>query len=209
MGKHETGFARVERDLYPTPGWCIDALAEHVDLAGLQVWEPAAGNGDMVEALKAAGAASVYATDIHHYGCKLDAVIDFTSGRRPRRRFDGLITNPPFGPRAKLAEKFVEIGLQHISGGDGFLALLLPLDFDAAKTRTRFFAGCPHFVGRIILNRRIVWFANPDKREAPKENHGWFIWSRSVLRGRQPVTLYAPHSVNEAETSPAILPGNS
>ena len=193
MGKHETGYERVEKDLYPTPPWCIEALAEHVDLAGLEIWEPAAGSGQMAEALMAAGA-TVYATDIHRYGCKLDEVTDFTNGRRPRRRFDGIITNPPYGPRAKLAEKFVEIGLRHIAGGDGFLALLLPLDFDAAKTRTRFFAGCPHFAGRIILNRRIVWFANPDKREAPKENHGWFIWSRSAIRGRQPVTLYAPQS---------------
>ena len=27
MGKHETGYARVERDLYPTPHWVVSALA--------------------------------------------------------------------------------------------------------------------------------------------------------------------------------------
>jgi hypothetical protein len=35
MGKHETGYARVERDLYPTPHRVVSALAEHVDLRGL------------------------------------------------------------------------------------------------------------------------------------------------------------------------------
>jgi hypothetical protein len=30
MGKHENGYARVERDNYPTPAWCVRALAEHV-----------------------------------------------------------------------------------------------------------------------------------------------------------------------------------
>jgi hypothetical protein len=191
VGKHEIGFARVERDLYPTPRWCIEeALAEHIDLAGLSIWEPACGDGGMVEALKAAGA-SVYATDIHDYGYALDE-LDFSTGKRPKRRFDGIITNPPYGDRAKLAERFVEVGLQHIAAGDGFLALLLPVDFDAAKTRRHLFTGCPHFAGKIILTKRIIWFANPHQREAPKENHGWFIWNRSVIRGRQPVTLYAP-----------------
>jgi hypothetical protein len=40
MAKHEAGYARVERDFYPTPPWVVsDALAEHVDLRGLIVWE--------------------------------------------------------------------------------------------------------------------------------------------------------------------------
>jgi hypothetical protein len=52
MGKRETGYARVERDLYPTPHWVVSALAEHVDLRGLTVWEPACGDGRMAEASK-------------------------------------------------------------------------------------------------------------------------------------------------------------
>lgn len=191
MGKHETSFERIERDLYPTPPWCIEALAEHVDLTGLEVWEPAAGSGSMVEALKAAGA-TVHATDIHDYGYRLDKVIDFTSGLHRAERFDSIVTNPPYGARAKLAERFVEVGLQHIARDGGFLALLLPIDFDAAKSRRHLFADCPSFAGKIILTRRIVWFARPGKCESPKENHGWFIWERSVIRCRQPVVLYAP-----------------
>jgi hypothetical protein len=191
MGKHESNFERVERDLYPTPPWCIEALAEHVMLTDLSVWEPAAGNGQMAEALKAAGA-KVHATDVHPYGYKLDRVLDFTSGMHRAERFDAIVTNPPFGSRAKLAEQFVEIGLRHIARDGGFLALLLPVDFDAAKSRMHLFAGCPHFAGKIILTKRIIWFANPDKREAPKENHGWFLWQRSLIRGRQPVIRYAP-----------------
>jgi hypothetical protein len=34
MGKHETGYARQDRDFYPTPAWPIEALAEQVDLRG-------------------------------------------------------------------------------------------------------------------------------------------------------------------------------
>jgi hypothetical protein len=73
------------------------------------------------------------------------------------------------------------------------MALLLPVDFDSAKTRMSLFGGSPHFAGKIILTKRIVWFSNPDsQRENPKENSAWFLWSRNVIRGRLPIVLYAP-----------------
>jgi hypothetical protein len=56
VGKHGAEYARVERDFYPTPSWVVaDALAEHVELAGVRVWEPACGDGRMAEALRRAG----------------------------------------------------------------------------------------------------------------------------------------------------------
>jgi hypothetical protein len=136
VGKHETGYARVERDLYPTPPWVIAALAEHVDLHGLTVWEPACGDGRMVEALRAAGCASVYASDIADHGTA-DEVLDFLSAQMPKleRPPDAMITNPPFGQGGKLATAFIEAGLTRIRQHGGLLALLLPCDFDSAKTR--------------------------------------------------------------------------
>ncbi len=192
MGKHETSSERIERDFYPTPPWVVEALAEHIDLAGLHIWECAAGNGEMAEALKAAGA-SVYATDIKRRGYRLDAVVNFVAAESAGPwAFDGLVTNPPFGPHGKLAEQFIKSGLQQIRCCP-FIALLLPADFDSAKTRAQLFAGCPHFAGKIVLTKRIVWFANPDpQRENPKENSAWFLWSRNVIRSRLPVVLYAP-----------------
>src|SRR5262245_27192736 len=132
MGKHETGYARVERDNYPTPAWVIDALAEHVDLRGRIVWEPACGDGRMSKALEAAGCVRVYSTDIVNGYVGQDRVLDFLLGRIPDLpRCDGGVTNPPFGLRGKLAEAFIERGLQLIASGYwGFYALLLPHDFD-------------------------------------------------------------------------------
>lgn len=100
MGKHETSSARVERDHYPTPGWVIDALAQHFPLRGLTVREPACGEGRMVEALKAAGA-DVYATDIVVGYAHQNGVADFLSAPVPDDlpRCDWIVTNPPFGPR--------------------------------------------------------------------------------------------------------------
>jgi hypothetical protein len=52
----------------------------------------------------------------------------------------------------------------------------------------------PHFVGKIVLRQRIVWFKRDDgERENPKENSAWFLWGRSLLRiHRPPIILYAP-----------------
>jgi len=133
MGKHETGYARVAKDLYPTrERWVTEALLEHVSVSGLRVWEIAAGAGDMAEVLKAAGA-HVLCSDIAEYGYPVDALFDFTSADVPPQLqdFDAMITNPPGGNGNRLAVKFIEVGLARIPRG-GFLALLLPTDFDSA-----------------------------------------------------------------------------
>ena len=152
MGKHETGYARVPRDLYPTPAWVIAALAEHVNFQNLTVWEPACGDGRMSEALKLAGCSRVYSTDIvdRDYAGQVE-ILDFLSGEpKLPGSLDGIVTNPPFGKRGKLAEAFIATGLAHIAVGHaGFLALLLPHEFDCAKSRRRFFGDCSVFVGKI------------------------------------------------------------
>lgn len=197
MGKHETSYARVERDAYPTPAWVVSALAEHVDLRGRVVWEMACGDGRMSEALKTAGCARVYSTDIIDYGYRgQDGVLDFLAGRTPDLPCCHGITNPPFGPRGKLAEAFIATGLQLIAAGRmDFLALLLPHDFDSAKTRAPLFGDCPYFAGKITLRRRVKWFEHSDQpRRNPKENTDWCLWSRPDPHvHRLPNILYAPN----------------
>jgi hypothetical protein len=191
MGKHGSEYPRVERDFYPTPAWVIEALAEHVELNATRIWEPACGDGRMSEALKAAGA-SVYSSDIEDRGyAELDAVLDFLVARHPIP-FDKIVTNPAYGERNKTAVKFIERGLMHITNG-GLLALLLPNDFDSAKSRRHLFADCPAFVAKIVLTRRIRWFDPPPgkHKKSPKENHAWFVW-RCEPRSDSPIILYAP-----------------
>jgi hypothetical protein len=182
MGKHETGYARVPRDAYTTPSWCIDALAEHVQLEGRKIWECAANSGRMVRALQAQGA-KVFASDIDpHPG--LDAVFDFLSPCLSPEipAWDGIITNPPWGARNRLAEAFIRKGFDHLNNNGGFLALLLPTDFDSAVSRLPLFCD-QRFTARISLTARPVWFKRTDGlREAPKENVAWLVWSRPVLR---------------------------
>lgn len=195
MSTRTSGFARVDADLYETPAWVVDALAEHVQLQGLSVWEPACGTGKMARAI-ARYDTFVTATDRTDHGCEgLWQLCDFLDHGwwEPPQRFDAIITNPPFGPQGKTAEGFIEQGRALLRPGN-MLALLLPVDFDSAKTRARFFSECPHFAAKIVLTRRITWFEPPpgEKRAAPSANHAWFIWERSHIRRGPAALLYAP-----------------
>jgi hypothetical protein len=202
VGKHETGYKRAKKDLYPTPSWVVDALAEHVDLVGKIIWECAAGTGQMAEALADAGAARVYCTDIARYGgYPLDERLDFLSAQNPKLpRWDWAVTNPAWGKRNKTTEAFAARGLQRLSPGQS-LALLLPADFDSGVTRRKFFDECPAFIGKIVLTRRAVWFQRTDgKREAPKENVCWYLWAYPLLHVyRPPLILYAPRTRSHDE----------
>jgi hypothetical protein len=194
MGKHETGYERIDRDFYPTPRWATEALLEHIDINGLHVWECAAGGGHMSEVLKAAGA-RVYSSDITERGyAGLDALIDYTAPHPPGLTFSGTITNPPFGEGGKLAVAFLHTALRDL--GNGFCAFLLPADFDSAKTRASFFGDCPQFAGKIILRKRCKWFDTPGSA-SPKENHAWYLGGNIELRRSHhgnPVIRYAPQA---------------
>jgi hypothetical protein len=111
MGKHETGYARVERDLYPKPHWVVAALAEYVDLRGLTAWECTCGDGRMAEPLRRrAGCAHVHTSDIVDCGAEQNEVLDFLSAQMPKlARFDLIVTNPPFGQGGRVATAFIEV----------------------------------------------------------------------------------------------------
>lgn len=201
MGKHDNGasYARVKDDFYPSPDWVVEALCEFVRLRGRWVWEPACGDGRMALALRRAGA-RVYASDIVDRGyAGLNKRFDFaastaTSNPKVIDRDPVIITNPPMSEVGKsdsrLAMKFIEAGLRRTEQR-GSMALLLPPDFDSGVTRTKFFADCPRFAGKIVLLDRPVWFSRSDGgRAAPKENRVWFLWSHDPER-TAPVILYA------------------
>jgi hypothetical protein len=201
VGKHENGYARVDRDAYNSPSWVARALAEHVNLAGLRIWECAAGRGELARGLESVGARTFTSDTDSHPG--LDAQFDFLQPGLPPglRQFDGIITNPPWGQGSRMAAAFIEAGLNRITNTGGFLALLLPTDFDSARTRLHLFHD-PRFTARISLTSRPIWFERSDGvKAAPKENCAWFIWSRPVLRSPPPPVVR--HSIAHPKDIPA------
>lgn len=214
MGQRNSGMAKRRHNLYETPAWTVsDALAPFFPLAGLDISEPACGNGKLVAALDAAGARAWPSDLVRHPRLPVKTSglgrsfvqADFLDGPllvgRHRMLFDAIVTNPPYGVQGALACRFIMRGLQFLrlkGSPDRFVALLLPVDFDSAATRGALFDQCPEFHGQIVLRRRVEWFlrkrkADGSKGNGPSQNHAWFIWTaRRRAPGVLPVKYYQP-----------------
>jgi hypothetical protein len=96
--------------------------------------------------------------------------IDFLGECDPRGA-DAIVTNPPYA----LAQEFIEHGLVLMQPIGGVVAMLLRTDYDHAKTRMHLFHGSPAFAKKLVLTKRVVWFAGPNA--APSFNHAWYIWN--------------------------------
>lgn len=166
MSKRDSGRERKPRDDYGTPPGPIDALLGVVNLPPV-LWEPAPGEGRMVDHLRERG-----------FEVISGGVTDFLDKETtlPDERIGAIVTNPPYVAAAEFARQ--ALWLLTSARPPQKLVLLLPSDFDHAATRRDLFGSCPAFVGQVKLTKRIVWFERTDgKRAAPSENHSWFVWS--------------------------------
>lgn len=165
-------YARKENDLYQTEPWATEALLRHFPMAGLTVWEPAAGNHLIADVLREAGA-SVVTSDIAVYDRQHDAVVDFLAPRFAYKnpRHDDIVTNPPYGKGNRDAVRFAELALNRCNG---YVALLLTAKFDFGKTRVHLFRDNARFAAKIALLDRIQWFPGDT---GGTEDHAWYVWA--------------------------------
>jgi hypothetical protein len=161
VSQRESGYERKERDVYETPAWVTDCLIAVAHMPRF-IWEPAAGSGQMVRALRSHNHA-VYESDI-------STGEDFLMRQDAPFWCEAIVTNPPYN----LAREFIEHALALMEPLDGTVAMLLRTDYDHAKTRQHLFGNCDAFRRKIVLTKRIKWFE--DSRGAPSFNHAWFIW---------------------------------
>ncbi len=189
MSQRSSGYERKERDAYQTPAWVTRALIERVTPGifrkGAFVWEPAAGKGQMVAELEAAGFL-VYASDIEPEAEQCSRC-DFLRERITLKP-DVICTNPPYVDAVPFVERALEITRET----NGAVAMLLNVDWDSGKTRRHLFRDCPAFARKIVLIDRVVWFEPPpgSKKSSPSDNHAWFVWDW-LNRGRPPTLDWA------------------
>lgn len=164
-----SNYARAENDLYQTEPWATEVLLRHFPIAGLEVWEPAAGNHLMADVLRQHGAV-VKTSDIVTYGREHNAIRDFFNAPYAGPQFDAIITNPPYGKGNRDAVRFAELALDRC---DGMVALLLTAKFDFGKTRRHLFQDNRRFLAKIALVDRISWAGNG---ETGTEDHAWYVW---------------------------------
>ena len=162
----ESGYERVANDAYYTPAWCTEALLRHVKFDE-DVWEPAAGNGQIRDVLQESGYA-VWATDLYYYS-DLEMIYrhDFFNTDADRA---AIITNPPYDQARQFIERSIELTKPH----RGKVAMLLRNEYDSAATRQHLFSESPCFAMKLVLTKRPKWVASD--KASPRHNFAWFVW---------------------------------
>lgn len=174
-------FARAKNDFYPTPAWCTRALLDEEPFAGAS-WEPAAGDGAIVDVFKAAGL-PVIGTDLVDRGRAdiapgVDFLLPFSA---PLAAFDApnIVTNPPFD----LAVAFVDRALQLASRK---VAMLLRWNWVASQG-LRTDKPCPRVnllrrADRVLVLGRVNFLppGGVDLGHGPKHDFCWVIWNKTT-----------------------------
>jgi len=154
-------------DACQTPAYAIDPLLPHLTNF-LTIWEPAAGEGLLVEALYdselSANPMGVIASDI----LTGQNFFDY----EPEHAWDCIVTNPPFSLKFKWLERCYQLGKP--------FALLLPVETLAAATAQKMFAE--YGIEVIFMNKRIN-FKMPNKGwdgAGAQFGVAWFTWGLGI-----------------------------
>lgn len=194
-------YTKLPRDFYPTPAWmAYSLLGGNVIRAGVipktyTIWEPAAGSGVLVDAARAMHY-NVIASDIHPNPHVNNFDADFLklkTGDLPDDTLNmcsrlAIWTNPPFGDRCKLAEKFIEHALKLTEPILGMVIMLGRSDFDFARSRKHLFGDSPIFAGRLNMSKRPRWIEGTTG--APRFNYSWYWWDHLKEAREPPIVLY-------------------
>jgi len=94
------------------------------------------------------------------------------------KRFDGIITNPPYS----LAKEFVEKGMELLRD-DGQMLMFLKIQFLEGLKRKELFEKYPPKYIYVFRNRMATWnngksLDDNGKRWATTMCHAWFIWEK-------------------------------
>jgi len=155
-------------DFYDTPPEAVRALLK-VERLPHRIWEPAAGKGNIVSVLRAAGH-DVVATDLNNRGCpecidRIDFLLPMDVD------CDAIVTNPPFA----LAERFVAAALERAP----LVVMLLRLAFMESDKRCCILEG--RGLARIHVFRKRLPMMHREGWQGRKANSGmafaWYVWS--------------------------------
>lgn len=170
---------RRQSDLYPTPPEATVALLRFLNLPkNTTIWEPAAGEGDMVKAIRACGYGSSFGTDVSEG-------FDFLSPdifKRILTGFDWIITNPPFS----LAEDFI----RRAAKTEKPFAMLLKSQYWHAAKRMALFEEIPPSYILPLTWRPDFFFKERESGDSgsPLMDVMWCVWLTPWMRSTQ--TIY-------------------
>jgi len=144
---------KVYSDDFQTPYWVIEYLVPYLKKEWI-IWECAMGKGNLVRALEQRGF-KVIGTDIKDG-------YDFL--KWTPKRFDCIVTNPPYSLKNEFLERCYELGKP--------FALLLPLTALETERRQRLFKK--YGVEIIVLPKRVNFETPSGKGSGSWFPVGWF-----------------------------------
>lgn len=171
---------RVENDFYATPEVAVRAILDKEKLLG-SILEPAAGQGHISKVLKEYYPYSeIVSTDLVERDCKfgidVESNIDFLTYNF-NRKFDNVITNPPF----KIAKEFIERALELSNDKVVMFAKIQLLE---GQDRRKMWEDTP-LKKVYVFSKRV----NPMRNGSEVDEKGkpwsstmcfaWFVWERN------------------------------
>ena len=177
-GNPENG--RVENDYYATNPKAVEMLLTKYTFDAATILEPCVGGGHIANAINNffANQRVITGLDLVDRGYPNTIVQDFLTWETDRK-FEGIITNPPFS----LAQEFIEKGMELLTD-DGQMAMFLKIQFLEGAKRKEFFEKYPPKYIYVFRNRMATWNngneldPNTGKRWATTMCHAWFIWEK-------------------------------
>jgi len=167
LDRYDTPQEDVQRFLR---AWLAE-LSPNLYTATWRVWEPAAGSGSIVAALREAlPGAWIMGSDIAPRGAAV-VQLDFF-GSTMIQGWDLIITNPPY----RLAEQFVRHAHKLVRDG-GFVVMLLRAAFLEARARRAFWQEFPP--SQVFFLERRPRFRGPNTDGGTDTAmYAWFVWRR-------------------------------
>ena len=177
-GNPENG--RVENDYYATNPKAVEMLLTNYTFDASTILEPCVGGGHIANAINNffANQRVITGLDLVDRGYPNTIVQNFLTWETDKK-FEGIITNPPFS----LAQEFIEKGMELLTD-DGQMAMFLKIQFLEGAKRKEFFEKYPPKYIYVFRNRMATWNngnevdPNTGKRWATTMCHAWFIWEK-------------------------------
>lgn len=163
-------------DQYPTPKWCVTRLLERAHLPGGLWLEPCAGAGNIVRAVtdmrsdvmwSASEIMPEYESELRE-ACGGGSVEMGDFFETAPRRYDAVITNPPY----RMAQQFITRCMELSE----VVVMLLRVNFLASQRRSKFMREHTPDV-YILPDRPSFTGKGTDSIE-----YGWFVWHGSQPR---------------------------
>lgn len=171
MGKRSS-FERAPRDYYPTPAEAVLPLLPHLAPETVFI-EPCAGNGALMDHLRAGGHRCPWAFDIAPQREDILTFDAFDMRLFDWQPADCIITNPPWA-RPVLHQMIAHFAAQRPTW----------LLFDADWIHTRQSAPFLPWLRKVVSVGRLKWI--PDSKMTGKDNCAWYLFDQ---RGQGPAIL--------------------